>query len=67
MSISERVEKTVSECEANLAENQSFIELKTFYEEMKRKGLVLKREYDLPPLDTIGRGMFTADIQRLRR
>ena len=32
--------------------------LQEFYLEMTRKGLVRKKEYDLPLVDTIGRGLY---------
>jgi hypothetical protein len=32
-----------------------FIELKEFYERMLREGIALKKTYELPPIDTIGR------------
>jgi len=32
--------------------------LQKFYLEMTRKGLVRKKEYDLPLVDTIGRGLY---------
>lgn len=35
--------------------------LQEFYLDMQRKGLVRKQKYDLPLIDTIGRGLYQAD------
>ncbi len=35
--------------------DSSFTRLREFYAEMQRLGLVTRHEYDIPPLDTIGR------------
>lgn len=35
--------------------------LQEFYLQMTRKGLVRKQEYDLPLVDTIGRGLYQVE------
>lgn len=37
------------------AQAEDLERLRAFYESMKRAGIAITREYDLPPLDTIGR------------
>jgi len=56
MAIKERIENT-------LEKNRVFIDtdprkLGAFVEELRNSGLVVKKEYDLPPLDTIGRRIY---------
>jgi hypothetical protein len=57
MGIVERTERAVHETQRKFARDDSFIALQKFYAAMQRSGLGLKREYDIPPLDTIGRGL----------
>jgi len=56
MAIKERIEKA-------LDNNKVFIEadprrLAAFVEDLRNSGLVVKKEYDLPPLDTVGRKVY---------
>ena len=56
MAIKERIEKA-------LDKNRVFIDtdprkLGAFVEDLKNSGLVIKKEYDLPPLDTVGRQIY---------
>jgi len=56
MAIKERIEKA-------LDKNRVFIDtdprkLGAFVEDLKNSGLVVKKEYDLPPLDTVGRQLY---------
>lgn len=47
---------------------KEFIALQEFHAEMQRAGLALKRRYEIPPLDTIGRDLLTTREQaELRR
>jgi hypothetical protein len=55
MSTSERLKEVLVEELQNLSTDPSFAELQAFCSAMQEKGLVLKQEYSLPPLDTIGR------------
>lgn len=40
------------------AGNEELLRLTEFYDRMKSLGLVRKREYDLPLIDTIGRSLY---------
>jgi len=56
MAIKERIEEA-------LDKNRVFIDmdprkLGAFVEDLKNSGLVVKKEYDLPPLDTVGRRIY---------
>lgn len=56
MAIKERIEEA-------LDKNRVFIDtdprkLGAFVEDLKNSGLVIKKEYDLPPLDTVGRQIY---------
>jgi hypothetical protein len=35
-----------------------FQSLRDFYEEKKKEGLVRKQEYNIPPMDTVGRVLY---------
>ena len=53
MAIKEKIEKA-------LIKNQELIikdpqKLSEFIEELEKEGFLIKKQYDLPPLDTIGR------------
>lgn len=56
-----RVERSIREFERERANDAQFVRLREFMLEMQRRGLVIKKEYDLPPLDTIGRTAFRTD------
>jgi hypothetical protein len=49
--------------EQESANDRDFIRLRDFYAEMVRKGLLIKKPYDLPLVDTIGRTAFQSDSQ----
>ena len=51
----QQVEETTAEVLAKRANDPKFQALAEFYREKQREGVVLKRTYDLPPVDTIGR------------
>lgn len=55
MGISERLGEAVRDFERRQQKDAAFVQLRNFYAEMIGKGLVVKKEYDLPSLDTIGR------------
>lgn len=54
MKIKERIEKTL----AKEAEHPDFKKLAEFYEQMRQAGVALKKPYDFPPLDTVGREFY---------
>jgi len=53
VTLRDQIEKTVAE-NRKITESADFRRLSRFYEEMKQAGVVLKRQYDLPLLDTLG-------------
>jgi hypothetical protein len=57
MAIEERIQKVLNEGSMR-EKNPNFQNLKEFYENMKKAGLVIKQEYNLPPVDTIGRSFY---------
>lgn len=54
MTIQERVQIILAE----ELKHPDFKKLSEFYEQMKQAGFVLKKQYDLPPLDTVGREFY---------
>lgn len=50
-----QVEQALKEIEGARRLEVEFRDLQRFYDEMKRLGLVVKQEYGLPPIDTVGR------------
>ncbi len=58
MKIKDRIEKTL----AKEVEHPDFKKLAEFYEQMGQAGVVLKRPYDLPPLDTVGREFYKEQV-----
>ena len=63
MTIQERIEKAL----AKKAEHPDFQKLADFYEHMRQAGLVLKKPYELPPLDTIGREFYKDLVSKSRQ
>lgn len=61
--IAKRVEEAVKHTEPRFTESRGFRDLRDFYMDMQRRGLALKREYDIPLLDTAGRNIY----RRVRR
>jgi predicted Zn-dependent peptidase len=57
MTLREKIEETLSE-ERETVKRPSFKKLSEFYKEKKEEGVAIKREYDLPPLDTVGRALY---------
>jgi hypothetical protein len=57
MTIEDRVREVLAE-EKEREKTHDFQNLREFYEAMKKEGLVLKQEYTLPPVDTIGRSLY---------
>jgi hypothetical protein len=56
MTIREKIEKALSENKRVTAEDPQ--KLGEFIEELRREGLLTKKQYDLPPLDTVGRQLY---------
>ncbi len=66
MTLREQVEQTLSE-EREITKRPDFQKLNDFYEEMKKEGVALKKEYDLPPMDTIGRSLYREVSNKYRQ
>ncbi|MEO5356182.1 MAG: hypothetical protein H7844_02660 [Nitrospirae bacterium YQR-1] len=62
MNIEENVKKVVEEHKSKLDQNPEFNKAKNFYDEMNRLGLIKKQEYDIAPVDTIGRKYYYETI-----
>lgn len=59
MTLEEKVKKVLAD-EAEREKNPNFQSLRDFYQAMKKEGLVVRQEYSLPPVDTIGRSLYQA-------
>ncbi len=56
--ISERVEKMTKNQLDKFSKDSKYNELKDYYTEMKSKGFVTPKTYNIPPLDTIGKRLY---------
>ena len=54
----EEIEKILTEAEVVLENDAEFVRLREFYKEMLERGVISKHQYDLPPVDTVGRNMY---------
>ena len=59
MTIEKKMEEVLAQPNSHGPDNPEFQRLREFYEQKKREGVVRRQEYDLPPLDTIGRTLYT--------
>lgn len=55
MTLVERIKEAEADISAKRSGDATLRELLAFYREKQREGAVLKRTYDLPPVDTIGK------------
>ncbi len=60
MAIQKRIQRVL----AKKVANADLKKLSEFYEQMKKNGAVLKKGYTLPPLDTIGRELYTGFVSK---
>lgn len=58
MTIAEEIQKEIEAKKEALEKNKEYVRLRDFYDEMERLGVAKKSEYDLPPIDTIGRNLY---------
>jgi hypothetical protein len=58
MTIVEEIQKELIEKKELLGKSEGFEELQEFYTEMQELGIAKKPQYDLPPIDTIGRHLY---------
>lgn len=56
MAIKEKIEKALTENKKMIIEDPQ--KLSEFIEELRKEGLLIKKQYDLPPLDIIGRQLY---------
>jgi hypothetical protein len=56
--IDERVEAALSELERERDADPQFLRVRDLIRDMRERGLLRKREYDIPLIDTIGRTAF---------
>jgi len=56
MAITERIKRVLDKHNKEVDTDPR--KLGEFLEELKNNGLVVKKEYDLPPLDTVGRRIY---------
>jgi hypothetical protein len=56
MAIKEKIEKALAKNKRIAAEDPQ--KLSEFIEELRKEGLLIKKQYDLPPLDMIGRQLY---------
>lgn len=57
MTLAEQLRKIAEEQASAVSNDLEYHEISEFYEEMVRLGFAKKQVYDLPRLDTIGRGL----------
>ena len=58
MTIEKKMKEVLAQPNPSGPDNPEFQRLREFYEQKKKEGVVKKQEYDLPPLDTIGRSLY---------
>lgn len=61
--LDKQVQEALDRIERERAGGEDFVRLRDFASEMRRQGLLIKKEYDIPPLDTIGKTAFTKKEQ----
>lgn len=57
MSIIRRIQKAVNTEKEKQKESQGN-QLNEYYEKIKKLGIVKKQEYNIPPIDTVGRRLY---------
>ncbi len=63
MSITKKV-KAVLEAEKEKMQKSKTSKLTEYYEQVKKLGIVKKQEYNIPPIDTVGRRLFEQYVVR---
>jgi hypothetical protein len=59
--ISDSMEKIIKEQEKNFTKSEEYIKLYEFEIKMSKRGIARKKEYDLPPIDTLGKRFFASN------
>jgi len=63
MSISNEVKKVVKSEKEKIPDNKTE-KLNEYYEHVKKLGIVKKQEYNIPPIDTVGRRLYEQYVFR---
>lgn len=63
MSITKRIKKAI-ENEKEKNQESSTTNLNEYYEKVKKLGIVKKQEYNIPPIDTVGRRLYEQYVVR---
>lgn len=58
MTTTEQLQNTLTEKRKKLAADANFQKLQEFYRQKSEQGAVVKKEYTLPQLDTVGREIY---------
>jgi len=58
------IDKKVREAIVMESDRPDYQHLREFYEQKKKEGAVIKPEYTLPPIDTVGRSFYSAVHRR---
>lgn len=67
MSITDRVEQTLTTDLVERKQKVEFTALRDFYEAMQRAGVAQKQPYSLPPLDTAGKRLRQITVHKNSR
>lgn len=62
MKINEKIQQT---CSTKLMQDARYRELEAFYRDALKNGIAKKSEYDLSPLDTVGREFYKNMVVRI--
>lgn len=54
MGLVEELQKTINEKKSEFEKDSSFNSFKELYEELNKKGLILKQSYNIPLVNTLG-------------
>ncbi len=66
MTLEERIQRALAE-DREITKTSDFKNLHDFYEEMKKQGVAIKKEYNLPPLDTVGHRLHQTAVSKTSR
>jgi hypothetical protein len=62
MTIEEKMKQVLEKYKG--PDSPDFQSLRDFYEEKKKEGLVRKQEYNIPPMDTVGRVLYVRQREK---
>lgn len=66
MSIVDSINEIINEKLSKFENEESYIELSEFYSQLKDRGAILKQEFNLPAIDTIGRTLFQEKTRQFK-